>query len=122
MVAFEIIQGRFPMRILFIFCLFFYSFCAHAVEYEKPVLRAMSFSSDTDANGPSNADKVDINKADARELSERLKGIGEKKAQAIVSYRKEHGAFRSLHDLEKVKGIGPVLLKKNRHLIVLTDK
>lgn len=100
------------MRILFIFCLIFYSFCAHATEDEKPVLRAMSFSFDTGANGPSNADKVDINKADARELSERLKGIGEKKAQAIVAYRKEHGAFRALRDLEKVKGVGPVFIKK----------
>lgn len=82
----------------------------------KPVLRAMSFSDGA------HADRVDINRADADELCDRLKGVGQKKAQAIVDYRNEHGAFRSLRDLEKVKGIGPALVKKNRHLLVLSEK
>lgn len=48
---------------------------------------------------------VDINHATATELTT-LKGIGEKKAAAIISYRDSHGAFNSIDDLSKVKGIG----------------
>ena len=35
-----------------------------------------------------------------------LKGIGHKKAQAILIYREQVGAFKSIQDLTKVKGIG----------------
>lgn len=48
---------------------------------------------------------VDINQADTKQLLT-LKGIGEKKSAAIVSYRKKHGPFASLKDLIKVPGIG----------------
>lgn len=54
---------------------------------------------------------VDINKADAVTLST-LKGIGPKKAKAIVQYRKDHGPFRQVNDLTKVQGIGAKFLKR----------
>lgn len=57
---------------------------------------------------------VNINKADAAALVENLKGIGPKKAAAIVAYRKAHGAFGSIDELLKVKGIGEKLLQQNR--------
>jgi competence ComEA-like helix-hairpin-helix protein len=57
---------------------------------------------------------VHINKASAGEISEALIGIGPAKAEAIVAWRKQHGAFKKLSDLEKVKGIGPATLKKNQ--------
>ena len=34
---------------------------------------------------------VDINSAEAPALASALKGVGPKKAEAIVAYRKEHG-------------------------------
>lgn len=80
---------------------------------EKPVLRLMHLPSS------SKEARVNINTADARELSERLKGVGEKKAEAIVDYREANGDFRSLSQLEKVKGIGPAIVKKNRQLIFI---
>ena len=43
-----------------------------------------------------------------------LDGIGLKKAEAIGIYRKEHGAFNSLEDLQMVKGIGAKKLEKNK--------
>ncbi len=59
---------------------------------------------------------VNINIADASTL-ETLKGIGAKKAELIVAYRQEHGSFKNLNDLTKVKGIGEKslarLLKNN---------
>jgi len=43
-----------------------------------------------------------------------LKGVGHKKAQAILAYRKQTGAFESINDLTKVKGIGEKILIDNQ--------
>lgn len=50
-------------------------------------------------------EKLDINSATAAELS-RLPGIGEKLSQAIVDYRREHGAFAAIEEIMEVPGIG----------------
>lgn len=62
---------------------------------------------------------VNINTATANELAEVATGIGPAKAQAIVKYRKEHGDFASVDDLEKVKGIGPETVKDNRTILTV---
>jgi len=54
---------------------------------------------------------VNINKADKAELMS-VKGIGEKKAIAIIDYRKKHGKFKSVNELVKVKGLGEKSVKK----------
>ncbi|MGQ5524588.1 ComEA family DNA-binding protein [Chitinimonas sp. PSY-7] len=56
---------------------------------------------------------VDINKGTAAEL-EALPGIGPKKAQAIVDYRSKNGPFKTVEDMEKVKGIGKATVEKLR--------
>jgi competence protein ComEA len=48
---------------------------------------------------------LDINTATKAELV-KVKGIGEKKAERIISYREEHGEFKSIDELKNVKGIG----------------
>lgn len=60
------------------------------------------------------ADPVNINQADAATLSASLKGIGVKKAQAIVEYRAIHGPFKTADDLVNVKGIGVKIVETNR--------
>jgi competence protein ComEA len=60
------------------------------------------------------AGPVNINTADAATLSRELKGVGAKRAQAIVDYRKAHGPFKSADELALVKGIGPAAINKNR--------
>ena len=65
------------------------------------------------------ADVVNINKATAAALQENLRGIGEKKAQAIVAYRKEYGAFKTLDEIMEVKGIGKGIFKKIKSSIAL---
>ncbi len=60
--------------------------------------------------------KININTATVQQLQQ-LHGIGEKKAQAIVDYRNQHGKFKNIAELADVKGIGPKLLEKNKNLI-----
>ncbi|PZW86989.1 competence protein ComEA [Pseudomonas sp. 2848] len=57
---------------------------------------------------------LDLNTADAGSLQSALIGIGKSKAQAIIDYREEHGAFASVDELLEVKGIGQALLDRNR--------
>jgi competence protein ComEA len=64
---------------------------------------------------------VNINTATKEELVS-LKGIGEKKAQAIIDYRKKNGDFKSVDDLEKVEGIGPGTMKQIRSQLTITGK
>ena len=44
---------------------------------------------------------------------------GPAKAQAIVEYRRENGAFKSIEQLAMVKGIGLKTVEKNRDRIVV---
>lgn len=64
------------------------------------------------------SERVNINTADAATIDAGLINIGRSKAEAIVAYRKEHGAFRSAEQLAQVKGIGLKTVEKNRDRIV----
>ena len=54
---------------------------------------------------------VNINTATQSEL-ESVKGLGPSKAKAIIDYREKNGAFKSLDDLDKVKGFGKASIEK----------
>ncbi len=71
--------------------------------------------------GASFAAEVDINTVDAKTIAANLKGIGIKKAQAIVSYREANGPFTSIDELANVRGIGQKTLAKIKDDIRLTD-
>lgn len=62
---------------------------------------------------------VDINTASAEQIAEAMVGVGESKAQAIITFRKQHGPFKTLDDLVMVKGIGEKTLDKNRANIMV---
>ncbi|MFT5541748.1 MAG: competence protein ComEA [Arenicella sp.] len=55
--------------------------------------------------------KIDINKADAGQLTA-LPGVGVKKAEEIVKYRELNGNFNSVDELVNVKGIGVKMVAK----------
>lgn len=67
------------------------------------------------------AAQINLNNASAAEL-EALNGIGAAKAEAIVEYRKTHGAFKSVDELAKVKGVGLKTVEKNRDQITVAAK
>ena len=54
---------------------------------------------------------VDLNSATAADLQD-VSGIGPKKAEAIVEYRKKNGQFKSVDDLDKVPGFGKSTVDK----------
>ena len=56
-------------------------------------------------------DKININKATNEQLAE-IKGLGPKKAQAIIDYREANGDFKNIESLMEVKGIGSSTLQK----------
>lgn len=58
---------------------------------------------DTEIAQPTQAEKVNINSATAKELL-KVKGITAPKARAILSYRKKHGGFKTVDELAKVRG------------------
>ena len=68
------------------------------------------------------AGQVDINTADVKTLAKTIKGVGAKKAAAIIAYREQHGNFRTVDEIVKVKGIGIKLLEKNREVLVVDLK
>jgi competence protein ComEA len=49
------------------------------------------------------ADMVDINSATQEQL-ETLNGVGPAKAKAIIEYRTEKGNFKTVDDLDNIKG------------------
>lgn len=63
-------------------------------------------------------EKLDLNSAGAEEL-QKLPGIGEKLAAAIVGYREEHGPFRDVEELLQVPGIGEKRLAAIRDLVTV---
>ena len=64
---------------------------------------------------------VNINTATKEELTT-VKGIGEKRAQEIIDYRKKNGDFKSVDELEKVPGIGPGTMKQIRSQVTVSGK
>ena len=62
--------------------------------------------------------KVNINTATVEELKT-LKGIGEKKAEAIIEYRKKNGSFKNKEELMKVRGIGKKLYESFEERVIV---
>ncbi len=54
---------------------------------------------------------LNINRATKQEFTQ-LPRIGPAIAERIINYRVSHGLFKSISDLQKIKGIGPKTFKK----------
>ena len=64
------------------------------------------------------ADLININTADSSSL-QTLNGIGPSKAQAIIDYRTQHGAFANIEDIMNVSGIGTVTYNNIKDFITV---
>lgn len=60
--------------------------------------------------------KVNINKASKEELMT-LPGVGSSRADSIIQYREEQGAFQSIEDIMQISGIKEGLFEKIKDLI-----
>ena len=67
---------------------------------------------------PSDGGKININQATAGEL-ETITGIGPSKATAILQYREENGAFKSIEELKNISGIGDKTFEKLKDEITI---
>lgn len=64
---------------------------------------------------------IDLNRADRAELLQ-VPGIGDRLAQRILEYRRDHGAFRSVSDLRQVEGIGARTLETLRPWFIVPSE
>jgi competence protein ComEA len=69
------------------------------------------------SGAPGSPAPVDLNSATAEEL-DALPGIGPVTAQKIVDYRRQHGPFTSVADLDAIAGIGPARITNLQGLVV----
>ena len=60
------------------------------------------------------AEAININTADKETLMETIKGVGDKRAEAIIAYREKNGPFNSVDELAEISGIGQSIVDKNR--------
>lgn len=74
---------------------------------------------DSGGNGPDSAGGiVNLNTADRDELMT-LTGVGEARADAIIAYREEHGAFSSAEEIMQIEGIGQKSYEKLKDRITV---
>lgn len=59
---------------------------------------------ESSASEDMSSEKIDINAASLAGLQE-IPGIGEVRAQAILSYREQNGKFKNIEEIQKVSGI-----------------
>jgi competence protein ComEA len=62
--------------------------------------------------------KININTATKEQLVT-LPGIGESKADSIISYRAEHGGFSSIEEIMEIPGIKEAVFSKIKELITV---
>ena len=77
-----------------------------------------SSNSDENTTQDTASKLININTASAQELTS-LPGIGETKANNIVSYRTENGYFKTIEDLKNVSGIGDATFEKLKDYITV---
>jgi competence protein ComEA len=69
-------------------------------------------------DGSTPSGPVNLNTATAEQL-EALSGVGPATAHAIITWRQQHGRFRSVQDLLQVRGIGPAKLEALRDQVTV---
>ncbi|BCN31752.1 helix-hairpin-helix domain-containing protein [Anaeromicropila herbilytica] len=79
---------------------------------------AIDNSNDNSKGANPSSKLVNINSATKEELLD-LPGIGESKANNIIKYREENGAFRSIEDIKNITGIKDGVFNKIKDFITI---
>lgn len=95
------------LKLIVIACSFVSTFIVAATDMEADTNKTVSNNITAEIN------VINLNQADISTLTS-LKGIGNKKAQAIVDYRNKNGAFTDIEQLTNVKGIGIRVITDNK--------
>ena len=97
------------IKLLALLCLLsFHNLCAYAQSDVKSPEKQQSAQSST---------KINLNTTDAATLTGSFKGIGKKRAEAIIAYRDNHRGFKALEELAEVKGIGQHFVQVNKEAL-----
>jgi competence protein ComEA len=83
------------------------AFRQHRIEFDRAPPLELNF-------------QIRLNEADWPEFT-LLPGIGETLARRIVAHRQQHGPFRTIEQLEDVKGIGPKTFRRIRPYVCIDD-
>ena len=75
-------------------------------------------TNDTSSSSVVISGKISLNTATLDELM-MLPGIGEAKAEAIIKYREEVGAFQNIEELKEVNGIGDAIFDQIKESITI---
>lgn len=77
---------------------------------------ALPETASTGGQAETNDGKININTADKSQLTQ-LNGIGDSRAEAIISYRESKGAFQSIEEIKNVDGIKDGIFSKIKEQI-----
>ena len=77
---------------------------------DQPVTATAAESDSSRPDSLMEGERIDVNTAGYYELM-RLPGIGEKRARAILDWRREHGSFSAPEQLLEIRGIGEKTLE-----------
>lgn len=94
-----------------------YNIC-ECVEENSSIIVPGKSNNEKNENIDSKPALININTASKTELTT-IKGIGESKAEAIISYREKNGNFTKLEDLKNVSGIGEAVFEKIKDYITV---
>jgi len=95
------------------------SLCAKVFLISALSFPIVSFAADTNSMAVTQSDSqsleqsIHLNKSTLDELLT-LKGVGQKKAEAILAYRELIGGFKNIEELMNVKGIGNKIIADNK--------
>jgi len=64
------------------------------------------------------AEPININSANKQTLMQ-IKGVGEKRADAIIAWREKNGPFKSVEGLTEIDGIGHSLIETNKDMLTV---
>lgn len=86
---------------------------------EEGVFSVPDLTAGQEEKDPEKTGKINLNTATEQELMT-LSGIGQKKAQEIISYREESGGFTSVEELTNISGFGEKTVEKMRDSVYVS--